>query len=71
MIFSDSVTQQFSDPRSIGFKGPYPKFQKLTLRTRDSLFLLCGSAFPFLLHSVFINPRVLASSPILPPLHIC
>lgn len=47
MIFSDSVTQQFSDPRSIGFKGPYPKFEKLTPRTRDTLFLTPGSAFPF------------------------
>lgn len=57
MIFSDSVTQQFSDPRSIGFKGPYPKFQKLTLRTKDTLFLPYGSAFPFfLLHSVVHQP---------------
>lgn len=58
MIFSDSVTQQFSDPRSIGFKGPYPKFEKLTLRTRDTLFLQCGSALPFffLLHSVVHQP---------------
>lgn len=40
MIFTDSVTQQFSDPRSIGFKGPYPKFQKLTLQTRYILFSL-------------------------------
>lgn len=52
MIFSDSVTQQFSDPHSIGFKVPYPEFEKLTLRTRDDLFLLRGSAFPFLQHSV-------------------
>lgn len=52
MIFSDSVTQQFSDPHSIGFKVPYPEFEKLTLRTRDILFLLHGSAFPFLQHSV-------------------
>lgn len=57
MIFSDSVTQQFSDPHSIGFKGPYPKFQKLTLRTRDTLFLPYGSAFPFLLHSVVHHPQ--------------
>ena len=56
MIFSDSVTQQFSDPHSIGFKGPYPKFEKLTLRTRDILFLPCGSAFPFLLHAVVRQP---------------
>lgn len=47
MIFSDSVTQQFSDPHSIGFKVPYPEFEKLTLRTRDILFLLLGSASPF------------------------
>lgn len=52
MIFSDSVTQQFSDPHSIGFKVPYPEFEKLTLWTRDILFLLHGSAFLFLQHSV-------------------
>lgn len=54
MIFSDSVTQQFGDPHSIGFKVPYPEFQKLTLWTRDILFFFLphGSAFPFLPHSV-------------------
>lgn len=71
MIFSDSVTQQFGDPHSIGFKVPYPEFQKLTLRTRDILFLRHGSAFPFCRIQLFVTCRVLASFPILPPPHIC
>lgn len=71
MIFSDSVTQQFSDPHSIGFKVPDPEFQKLTLRTRDILFLPHGSAFPSCRIQLFITCRVLASFPILPPPHIC
>lgn len=71
MIFSDSVTQQFGDPHSIGFKVPYPEFEKLTLRTRDILFLLHGSAFPFCSIQPFITCRVLASFPILPSPHIC
>lgn len=71
MIFSDSVTQQFGDPHSIGSKVPYPEFQKLTLRTRDILFLRHGSAFPFCRIQLFVTCRVLASFPILPPPHIC
>lgn len=71
MIFSDSVTQQFSDPHSIGFKVPYPEFEKLTLWTRDILFLLHGSAFLFCSIQLFVTCRVLASFHILPPPHIC
>lgn len=67
MIFSDSVTQQFSDPHSIGFKAPDPEFQKLTLWTRDILFLPHGSAFPSCRIQLFITCRVLASFPVLPP----
>lgn len=60
MFFTDSVTQQFSDPRSIGFKGPYPKFQKLTLQTRYIPFSL--PFFSLLLLSVVHQP---------PCLHLC
>lgn len=55
MIFSDSVTQQFSDPRSIGFKAPIPSFKSLPFG-QGTLFLPYGSAFPFLLHSVVHQP---------------
>lgn len=56
VISSDSVTQQFGDPRSIGFKDPYPKFQMLTVRTGFILFSPPVFFFFFLLHLVVLQP---------------
>lgn len=56
MIFSDSVTQQFSDPRSISFKGPIPSFKSVPFG-QETLFSPVRFRFPFfLLHSVVHQP---------------
>lgn len=49
--FSDSVTQQFGDPRSIGLKSPIPSFR----RFQDSFFSVPLPLF-FLLHWVVLQP---------------
>lgn len=65
MIFSDSVTQQFSDPRSIGFKGLY-------ITSLKSLPLRQGVLFtfhmPLLLHAVIHQPSHPSLSPPVSPL---
>lgn len=69
MIFSDSVTQQFSDPRSIGFKGPIPSFRSLPFgQGLLSLIELCFSFFAAFSCSSTLSPRQL-SHPL--SLHIC
>lgn len=62
MIFSDSVTQQFSEPRSIGFKGPIPSFKSLPFG-QGLLFSHTALLFLFCCFQLFIKPKSMPAVP--------
>lgn len=71
MIFSDSVTQQFSDPHSIGFKVPLSWVWKAYPPDKGHSFSPARFRFPFFFFAAFSRSSPAAFSPAFPSSLLC